>query len=461
MRLVVDAAASLQGGSATRGVGRYVRGLIGGLARTCGSNELIVAIRYDGGEEFAAYVKRITEFAPGARVVGYLTYKHVKFSQHSLEWNRRSSELVREYFLEALAPDFVLVGNVFEGFDDNVTTSIKTLNSNVKYATIVHDLIPLLNKNIYLSDPNLKLWYFEKLENLMRSDIYFSVSNSACRELIKYCAVDQRRVQTVYASSDELSTDRAAPLEGDAVRPFAKGEAPYFMYAATYEPRKNFPRLLEAFSIFSRRYNRPCRLILVTSNSEEVLRAIHHYADRYRIPRSDIFITGYISDQELFSLYADSIALVYASTHEGFGLPLLEAMTCGAAVVSSNVTSMPEIVVDKRFMFDPTKPREIADVMLRLISDSNFRAQAIRNSQLQRQRFSWEVSAAKVWSRLNAELKGPWHKTAPNYQELIEKLSAVPLSASGPSTQSIKNLAAIIEANSEIIGKFTAGSFFD
>jgi glycosyltransferase involved in cell wall biosynthesis len=114
--------------------------------------------------------------------------------------------------------------------------------------------------------------------------------------------------------------------------------------------------------------------------------------------REDVIFTGRVSDQELASLMASALALTYVSYFEGFGIPVLEAFNCDTPVITSNVTSMPEVAGNAAILTDPFSIDSITGAMQKVASDPDIRQKLIHAGQEQRQKFSWEQTADKLWN---------------------------------------------------------------
>jgi len=113
--------------------------------------------------------------------------------------------------------------------------------------------------------------------------------------------------------------------------------------------------------------------------------------------RDDVIFTGRVNDGELADLMASALALTYVSLFEGFGIPILEAFHCDTPVITSNVTSMPEVAGNAAMLINPFSINSIAEAMQKITSDDDFRQELIVAGQEQRKKFSWEQTAEKLW----------------------------------------------------------------
>lgn len=170
---------------------------------------------------------------------------------------------------------------------------------------------------------------------------------------------------------------------------------PYFIVLGSIHPRKNLTNVLRAFGVFkSESQSEACLLIVgrmawKTSDIKKIFES-HLY-------REDIIFTGYLEDGEMFLALEESLALVYVSLFEGFGLPLVEAMAKGVAVITSNRSSMSEIVNGAGLLVDPESPEDIAGAMSRIIHDGPLRSQLIKAGIQRSNRFNWDQAAEETW----------------------------------------------------------------
>ncbi len=174
---------------------------------------------------------------------------------------------------------------------------------------------------------------------------------------------------------------------------------PYLIYVGSHKAHKNLPRLLKAYAISGLRSK--VRLIL-TGNAEPVLRKI---IEGLRLERDAIF-AGDCRDEQLAALFRGSIALVFPSLYEGFGLPPVEAMACGVPVLTSNVCSLPEVVGDAGMLIDPHDVEAIANGMRRLVDDSDLRQTLCQKGLLRASQYTWRRTGAKAAAVLQAALSG-------------------------------------------------------
>ena len=176
------------------------------------------------------------------------------------------------------------------------------------------------------------------------------------------------------------------------------GGKPYFFFVGSMHPRKNIKRLIEGYNLFRKNNASDTRLVLAgailwsKSDIEE-----SYITSEYK---DDIVFTGRLSDDELRLALGAALALSFVPIFEGFGLPIVEAMQSGVPVISSNVTSMPEVAGDAALYVDPFKIDEIANAMQKLSSDEQLRLHLIEKGHQQKLKFTWERTAELLWTSI-------------------------------------------------------------
>ncbi|HEX5473020.1 MAG TPA: glycosyltransferase family 1 protein [Vicinamibacterales bacterium] len=224
-----------------------------------------------------------------------------------------------------------------------------------------------------------------------------TVSQASKRDILRYFKVPESRIDVIYNAIDARFWEEPSAEDMERVRQRYRLDAPFILYAGNIKPHKNLERLIEAFQLL-----RPAlpgafkgvQLLIIgdeISKYATLRRAVH----RYKLHKYVRFF-GFVPDQTLAALYRLADAFVFPSLYEGFGLPPLEAMASGTPVITSNVSSLPEVVGDAALLIDPYEPQAIADAIARVLSDTALRAD-LRARGLERARaFSWERSIRRV-----------------------------------------------------------------
>ncbi len=206
--------------------------------------------------------------------------------------------------------------------------------------------------------------------------------------------IDPSKIDVVYNGAGSMFTPSSIPEKEHTRQKFAGGNE-YFFFVGTLHPRKNLVNLFRAFDQFKKSKPGGIKLLLAGARmwwTDEIRLA--YEAMEYR---DDVIFTGRVSDLELVSLMASALALTYVSYFEGFGIPILEAFYCDTPVITSNVTSMPEVAGNAAILTDPFSVDSITNAMAKIASDTGYREKLILAGREQRQKFSWENTAARLW----------------------------------------------------------------
>jgi len=218
-------------------------------------------------------------------------------------------------------------------------------------------------------------------------------TNSVKKEVCETLGVDPEKV-SVTPEAPRLSFRRRDDTEVIKLRRRLGIEGPFVLYVGTIEPRKNLRRLVEAFEQLLRTTSLSPKLVITGGQGW----LMDDFASLIRQKKLEnlICLTGYLEDEELCGLYSSCKAFVYPSLYEGFGLPPLEAMACGAPVICSRIPALEETVGTAARLVDPHDVDELARAMIEMLSDERMREQYARLSNDHVQKFSWEQTALKT-----------------------------------------------------------------
>lgn len=180
-------------------------------------------------------------------------------------------------------------------------------------------------------------------------------------------------------------------------------DQPYIFTVGTVQPRKNYERLVRALAQVRAKYSDLC---LVIAGGQGWLNQPIYDTIRQLNMQDFVHLTGYVDDNDLPTLYSDAICVAYPSLYEGFGLPILEAMACGTPVVTSNVSSMPEVAGDAAVMVDPYDVEALAYALEQVITDDSLRQLLIHRGYQQASHFTWERAAQGLFTVYRKILSG-------------------------------------------------------
>ncbi len=227
-----------------------------------------------------------------------------------------------------------------------------------------------------------------------RSSRVLTVSEASKRDILKYFHVPPAKIDVIYNAIDERYGEAPDEEEVARVRERYQLNDPFVLYAGNIKPHKNLERLIEAFQMLRKGDLEHVKLLIIgdeISKYATLRRAVHHYK-----LHKHVRFFGFVPDKTLAVLYRLASVFVFPSLYEGFGLPPLEAMASGTPVITSNVSSLPEVVGDAALLIDPYDPTAIAAAMRRVLTEPALR-EDLRQRGLQRVReFSWERSVRRV-----------------------------------------------------------------
>ncbi len=397
MRIVIDMQGAQSTESRNRGIGRYSLSMAKGIARNRGEHEVIIALSALFPDRIGAIREAFNELVPEKNIRIWDAPGSVAYLNGRNTWRRESSELIRESFLLNLEPDIIFVTSLFEGLVDDAITSIGKISTTVPIAATLYDLIPCLNPEIYLNNVEVKRWYEEKLSHLRNASAILAISESSRQEAIQH-------IGFLPEKSVNIGTDADPQFRKLLIDEFRTKELmqaynlynPFLMYTGGIDHRKNIERLIIAYSQISKAVRDKHQLAIICSAKDEEKDYLKKLARHKGLADGELVLTGFVPEEDLVALYNLCKAFVFPSWHEGFGLPVLEAMRCGAPVIGSNTSSIPEVIGHEGALFDPFDEQSMTDKIVQVLINDAFRNELIRHSKKQASKFSWDISAKQA-----------------------------------------------------------------
>jgi len=254
----------------------------------------------------------------------------------------------------------------------------------------VHDLSFLRIPDIF--EKSIYEWNMHSVSYMKKADYLIAVSQQTKNDIVELCDVNPEKISVVYNGIDH---NAFIPVDQVVCTQFLKNKnivSPFFLYVGTIEPRKNLIELLNAFNKFYLSVDKEVKLVLIGKKGwlyDDV------FATYESLPsKNNIHFLGYVPIDELKYYYSACIAFVYPSLYEGFGLPNIEAMACGAPVITSNNSCIPEIVGDAAVLVDPRSTDELFGALRAIYTDPDLRRSLIKRGLAKSQSYSW-MSCAK------------------------------------------------------------------
>jgi len=352
------------------GLGTYISNIVNQLARL-DDESLYLLI----GQQ-----RHLAEFDPLPKNFKLLEYKHEPGSLHThlhLPWllSRARIDVLHMpwFYAPAMVPGRLLL--------------------------TVHDLSDVLNPTAAAAPPLQTGRLFFARRALARADHIFAVSHSSRRDLARVFGVPEGKISVVYNAVDERFLTEPLPAEADRILERHAVNSPYVLYAGNIKPQKNLARLIEAFAVVKEELRDHPELgqlkLLVIGEALTRHADLRRSVVRARV-REDVRFLGFVPQTVLRVFYARARAFLFPSLYEGFGLPPLEAMAHGTPVLTSNVSSLPEVFSDAALLVNPENVFDIARGIRQIVTDQALRDTLIRNGYERVRSYSWERAAQQV-----------------------------------------------------------------
>ena len=450
MRIVIDMQGAQSSGSWNRGIGRYTISLALAIARNRGEHEVFLALN----GAFLASVERIRanfeRLLPQDNIRVWNAPSPMAHIEPENKWRRQSGELVREAFLASLNPDFLIISSLFEGLVDDAATSLKRFPDDCLTAVILYDLIPFIHRQPYLENPMVEAWYLEKIEHLRRADLWLAISESSSQEGVEHLGLPSGRCVNISTDADGHFRQIAIHAETERrLREQYGLHRNFVMYTGGIDHRKNIEGLIRAYARLSPQLRSAHQLAIVCSVQDDSRRKLLALATGEGMNADEVVLTGFVPEEDLIALYNLCTVFVFPSWHEGFGLPALEAMRCGAPVIAASTSSLPEVIGLTDALFDPHSEEAITRAIERVLTDQAFRAQLVAHGKMQSAKFSWDETARRsidAMDRVFIEQKAlRVSPSAPRNRPRLAYVSPLPPERSGISDYSAELLPALAQ----------------
>ncbi len=255
-------------------------------------------------------------------------------------------------------------------------------------------IYPEFHKRKVIEHQEKVFHYFKENASLI-----IAISENTKMDIMKYLRIPEDRIRTIYCGvGDEFRKIEDVRVLKSILRGIGI-DYPYILYVGSLEPRKNVERLIEAFIQLKKRKQINEKLV-ISGIKGWGYQSIFDKVASSGIEKEIIF-TDFVPNESLPCLYNGASAFVYPSLYEGFGLPVLEAMACGVPVVTSNVSSLPEVAGDAAILINPYSVDELADGIWRILSDEELRTQCIKKGIERAKSFTWERCAKNTLDAFN------------------------------------------------------------
>jgi glycosyltransferase involved in cell wall biosynthesis len=449
MRIVID----LQGAqteSRFRGIGRYSLSFTKAIVRNRGDHEIIIALSGLFPDTIEPIRAEFDNLLPHENIRVWYALGPVNEREPTNTWRREAAELIREAFLASLQPDIVYITSLFEGYVDDAIISVGRFDKTTPVCVSLYDLIPLLNPDHYFKhNPAYEKYYQRKVDQLKNSSSLLAISEYSQQE--GKAALDQFDASIVNVST-AVDTNfhplTLSELQAQLIRDKFSLSRSFVLYTGGADERKNLPRLIRAYAKLPSKLRNDHQLVFVGKMPEGNIHQFQHEAKHAGMRTDELVFTGYVTEDELVKLYNLCKLYVFPSWHEGFGLPALEAMSCGAAVIGADTSSLPEVIGNEDALFDPFSEDAILHKITSVLTDEEFRQRLIGYGINRARQFSWDSSAnvaIDVFEKMSNS-KEIRHKKNSYTASLIKELSKIQ-TTDQPDDADIAEVAICIDLN--------------
>lgn len=406
MRIVIDMQGA-QTESRFRGIGRYTMAFAKAVVRNRGQHEVLLALSGMFPETIEPIRAAFADLLPQKNIRVWHAPGPVKEGEPGNETRREIAELLREAFIASLNPDVVHITSLFEGYVDDAVTSIGRFDKTTPVSVTLYDLIPLLNPEQYLQpNPRYQAYYQRKIGSLKKASLMLAISDYARQETLASLDVDEDKVVAISSAIEgHFQKHHITKEHADKVLDKFGIRLPFILYTGGADERKNLPRLIQAYAALDAKIRKKHQLVFAGRMPEGNVARLQSIAAQSGLKRDELIFTGFIGEEDLVTLYNLCELYVFPSWHEGFGLPALEAMACGAPVIGANATSLPEVIGLDEALFDPFDVEAMAAKLAQAIQDEAFRRRLRAHGLQQAKKFSWDETAKRAiaaWETLRA-----------------------------------------------------------
>jgi len=271
-----------------------------------------------------------------------------------------------------------------------------SLRSRIPSISVIHDInfvhrpgdLPFISRTYYR-------FFFPRFARKARQIV--TVSEYSRRDIINQFDVPEDKVDLVYNGANEMYKPISEERKME-IRQARTAGSPYFLFVGSLHPRKNLTNLLKAFQLFRDEFKNDYKMVIV-GKKFYLNKPMDEQLEKMK-NSDDVIFTGRLSPEELSEVMGAASALTFVPYFEGFGIPLIEAMNCDLPVITSNVTSLPEIAGDAALYAEPASPGSIRDAMVRVVKEKDTRAMLIAKGRERRAMFSWDKTAEGLWATI-------------------------------------------------------------
>ena len=227
-----------------------------------------------------------------------------------------------------------------------------------------------------------------------------TISNFSKKEILDIYSADEKKIRVVHNGYNSALYKQSQDLKNiEMVRAKYGLSEKYLLYIGRLEKKKNTPALIEAFAMMKELLPDDRHKLVLVGKASFGYDEVNYMIQEFDL-NGKVIITGWVDEEDLPAFYSGATAFVFPSVYEGFGVPLIEAMACGVPIITSNVSSMPEVADGAAIFFNPKHVKSIADAMVRIVREEKLRQELSAHGLKRAQDFSWEKCAKETLAEL-------------------------------------------------------------
>ena len=391
MRIWIDGQL-YQTDSKYRGIGQYVTELLTAIKKNYVDVEFCISFNARFSDEALLAKKYVSELIPEENIFYWESVARNSYEQIDdvMEFNKA----LLAYHVACINPDIAWAVSPFEGahINEGPTSLSQNFNYDFTLCSIFYDAIPYRYKNKYLPKEDEYKEYMRVLNSYKSHDHIFCISDFSEKEIKEILSVTTSSAIFAGVAQYFLDGIKEYKISNNNIIPKLTTKNT-LLYVGGFDWRKNVPFLIEAFSQTPKDFQEKTSLVIAGHGAPKSLIDLWR---TYKLPEENLVITGHVDNNELLNLYKEADLLLQPSFMEGFGLTALEALACGTPSVVSNTGALPEILNYEPAQFNPFKPKELAELMVKINNNPDFSKNIIKQGKKSLKLYTWDKTAKRV-----------------------------------------------------------------
>ncbi|MEM7175327.1 MAG: glycosyltransferase [Chlamydiota bacterium] len=389
IRILFDLQAAQTQSSRDRGIGKYTRALFSAISSLCPVQDIYTLTSANAPQISRSILGTARNLSLPKLPNWGSKPNHLGGCTNSIDSTAYASAVC------SINADIIHVSHLFEGFKERIAIPDPRLKAPGQvFSVMLYDLIPLRFQKHYFLDPEFKRWYLLHANLLHQFDLIFACSESSRQDAIDLLGIDPSRIVTIFGSASDCFLPS---LDRNEVNKQLKQNYPLnekmVLYVAGDDYRKNIKGAIEGFARLSKKVRKGTTLFIICKIQAESKKFYLKMAAQLGLEPHEIFFTGFVPEEDLIAFYRACDIFIFPSHYEGLGIPILEAMACGAPVLGGDNSSIRELIQCKEALFDSWSADAIAASLTKGLTDKKF-AQQLRNRGLEHSKnYCWNRTA--------------------------------------------------------------------